>query len=110
VGKSIFFKNEKFIASSIIEMNRISEKVTVESDSIDAAISISKANIIVMDVEGAEIGLLKKANLSSIREIIVEVHPHIVGHEPIHDMVLHLEQQGFVEKKRQRKTIWFSKT
>jgi len=109
-GQIHFFKNEKFIASSIIEMNRISEKVTVESDSIDAAISISKANIIVMDVEGAEIGLLKKANLSSIREIIVEVHPHIVGHEPIHDMVLHLEQQGFVEKKRQRKTIWFSKT
>lgn len=109
-GEISFFKDERFIASSIINLNTGSEKITVESDSIDTAIENSRANVIVMDVEGAEIGLLKKASLSTIREIIVEVHPHIVGDEPIKEMVQHLELQGFIEKKRQRKTIWFSRS
>jgi FkbM family methyltransferase len=109
-GSVEFFKNQNFVSSSTIDRNLIAEKITVESDSIDTAIENSRANVIVMDVEGAEIGLLKKASLSTIREIIVEVHPHIVGDEPIKEMVQHLELQGFVEKKRQRKTIWFSRS
>ena len=109
-GSVEFFKNQNFVSSSTIDRNLIAEKITVESDSIDTAIENSRANVIVMDVEGAEIGLLKKASLPAIREIIVEVHPHIVGDEPIKEMVQHLELQGFVEKKRQRKTIWFSRS
>lgn len=94
-GSVEFFKNQNFVSSSTIDRNLIAEKITVESDSIDTAIENSRANVIVMDVEGAEIGFLKKASLSTIREIIVEVHPHIVGDEPIKEMVQHLELQGF---------------
>ena len=109
-GSVEFFKNQRFVSSSTIDRNLNAEKIKVESDAIDTAIENANASVIVMDVEGAEIGLLMKADLSNIREIIVEVHPHIVGDEPIKEMVQHLELQGFIEKKRQRKTIWFSRS
>lgn len=110
IGGSIdFFKNENFVSSSTIDRNFISEKITVESDSIDKAIEDAKANVIVMDVEGAEVDLLTKANLKNVREIIVEIHPHIVGDFLTQEMICAIVERGFRQKKRQHKTIWFTK-
>ena len=108
-GAVDFFKNENFISSSTLDRNMISEKVSVESDSINEAIENANANVIVMDVEGAEVGLLKVANLTRIREIIVEVHPHIVGDLLIEEMIDGLETRGFIQKQCQHKTIWFTR-
>ena len=36
-----------------------------------------------MDVEGAEVELLANSSLAGVVQMIVEVHPHIVGQEKV---------------------------
>lgn len=104
-----FFQNTNVVSSSIFDRGLPTQKITVPSDSINAAISQSLANIIVMDVEGGEIDLLGAADLALVREIIVEVHPHIVGVPAIEIMIEGLIRSGFSVKERLHKTVWLSR-
>jgi FkbM family methyltransferase len=109
-GPVTFFRNQNVVSSSLLDRNMSADRVTVESDALDWAISDAKANVIVMDIEGAEIDLLGTAELTAIREIIVEVHPHIVGEGPTQAMLDALKERGFVQKQKQHKTIWLGRT
>lgn len=108
-GPITFFRSNNIVSSSVFDRALNGEEMTVDSVSINQALVHSRAQVIVMDVEGAEVELLTAADLSSVREIIVEIHPHIVGEEAIEGMARNLCNQGFSRKVRQHKTEWFSR-
>lgn len=108
-GPVAFFQNENVISSSIHDRNLETRKIEVGSDPIDAVLAARQANVIVMDIEGAEVGLLCAADLGLVREIIVEVHPGIVGAEGIEQMLAHLRTLGFERRARRHNTEWFSR-
>lgn len=108
-GPITFFRSDNIVSSSVFDRNLKGEEMTVDSVSMNQAISHSRAQVIVMDVEGAEVELLAAADLSGVREIIVEVHPHVVGAEAIERMAQNLCGEGFIRKGKRHKTEWFSR-
>jgi hypothetical protein len=61
-----------------------------------------------MDVEGAEIQLLA-VDLKNVADIIVELHPHIVGEDAIAALVSNLKSRGYVMVSNNRKTSHFAR-
>ncbi|WP_417806599.1 FkbM family methyltransferase [Thioclava sp.] len=104
-----FYRDPKIISSSVIDRGLENEKVTVESVPIEQALLETNANVLVMDVEGAEIALLGAADLSNVREMIIEVHPHIMGVEAIDGMLADLVERGFTLREKRHKTVWLSR-
>ncbi|MEX1661576.1 FkbM family methyltransferase [Thioclava sp. 15-R06ZXC-3] len=104
-----FFRDPGIVSSSVIDRGLKSDQVTVESVSIKQALEETKANVLVMDVEGGEIALLEAADLSSIREMIIEVHPHIMGEKAIDGMLANLVERGFNLREKRHKTVWLSR-
>lgn len=104
-----FYRNENVVSSSMFDRKLASEKIEVESVAINSAIAARQATVIVMDVEGAEVDILTAADLSHVREIIVEVHPHIVGEDAVLRMLEQVCAKGFERRARQHKTEWLSR-
>ncbi|WP_158275509.1 FkbM family methyltransferase [Maritimibacter sp. 55A14] len=95
-GKPIrFFQNDNIISSSLMARDIEAKEIEVESASIHDVIESHRPDVIVMDVEGAEIDLLATAHLSGVSGILVELHPHIVGAEKIEALKEHILGQGF---------------
>ncbi len=110
-GTISFFASDNIYSSSIIDRSEtVSGKtITVESDPIDDVIDEFKPNVIVMDVEGAEIDLLGHANLSGIQRMIVELHPHITGQDKVDELLKLLGDSGFSILETAHKTVFLSK-
>jgi FkbM family methyltransferase len=104
-----FFRNDNIVSSSIYDRGLAALKVVVESDPIDKVLSEENADVLVMDVEGAELDLLGAADLSRLREIIVELHPHIVGDAATEAMIADICARSFVETGRVHKNIRLSR-
>jgi FkbM family methyltransferase len=104
-----FFRDDNVISSSVFDRGLNATKVFVESDPLDRVLAEERADVLVMDVEGAEIDLLTRANLISLREIIVELHPHIVGEAAVEAMIVSICAQGFRETGRIHKNIRLSR-
>ena len=59
--------------------------------------------------EGGEVDLLPQADLASVRELIIELHPHIVGDEAIAALIGALKARRFAETGRIGKNIRLSR-
>jgi FkbM family methyltransferase len=104
-----FFRDPKVVSSSVIDRGLETETVTVESLPINQVLAENAAVVLVMDVEGGEIELLGAADLSGLREIVVELHPHIVGEDATQTMIAAIKSCGFVETGRIHKNIRLSR-
>lgn len=102
-----FFRSDNIISSSVYDRKLQAQEVVVESDAFAGVIADFAPDVLIMDVEGAEIELFKVADLGPIRHIVVELHPHIVGEEKIAAVCDRLIEQGFVVRERDRKTSYF---
>ena len=83
--------------------------MTVESDPTDQILAHERATVLVMDVEGVEIDLLRAADLSGLCEIIVELHPHIVGKKATRAMIDDVCARGSVDAGRIHKNVRLSR-
>ena len=95
-GKNVdFFIDENILSSSMIDRNRGDNKTTVKSQKFSEVLEKLQPDTIIMDVEGAEVELLVNHNLSSVENIVVELHPHIVGQIAVEKMNIDLRSNGF---------------
>ena len=85
------------------------KKVIVESDAFDDILNKIKPDTIIMDVEGAEIDLLGSSRLTSVTQMIVEIHPHIVGDEKILQLNQKLGTLNFKEIERRGKVCVYAR-
>lgn len=93
-GPITFFRTGNIISSSLIERGS-SEPITVESDTLGAAIEDFEPTILLMDAEGAEIDLLPATDLSRLRALVIETHTKITGAASVTDLKAQLTQAGF---------------
>ena len=93
-GSTTFFANSNVLSSSLIQRKGASG-IDVELDSIGDVCEELRPTCIVCDIEGAEIDVLPAADLSDVRLLVVEVHPHVVGEEKVAALIRHIEAQGF---------------
>lgn len=104
-----FFRNDNVVSSSVFDRGLEAERITVAGDRIDAALSDSGAEVLVMDVEGAETALLPAADLSGLRDLVVELHPHVVGEDRTRAMIAEACARGFREAARVHHNIWLTR-
>ena len=94
-GQVSFFRNANVVSSSMIDRGLEAQQVFVESDPINRILAEDRANVLVMDVEGGEVDLLHAADLSGVRDIVLELHPHIVGESATQNLIEYLCSLGF---------------
>ena len=98
-----FFVDENIISSGFID-RASGREITVSSDSLNDILDEYRPTALILDVEGAEVELLSRVNLGSIKKIIVELHPHIVGDDATKSLEKHIEEIGFKLIDRHRKS------
>jgi FkbM family methyltransferase len=101
-----FFQQDNVLSSSLIDRKMAGREIRIESVAINDAIVRHRPTAIVMDVEGAEEEILPVADLSGVRALILELHPHIIGEERVAELVKGLEEQGFGVREKSHKT-WY---
>ncbi|WP_299808811.1 FkbM family methyltransferase [uncultured Roseibium sp.] len=107
-GEVEFFFDEEVLSSSLIDRKH-GCATRVAADAISEVIENYKPSALVMDVEGAEIDLLRSCNLRKINKIIIEMHPHVVGADKIEDLCGFLDESGFSIVRRIGKSYYFSR-
>lgn len=95
-GKISFYVDTNIVASSLFS-RAASTHIEVNADGIEEELQATRPNTLVLDIEGAEVELIKSCSFGGIEKIIMEVHPHIVGEQAIGSMVESLYATGFRE-------------
>lgn len=104
-----FHQNDNVVSSSLLERGLDDRKIRVEADSIDTAIADHAPSVIVMDIEGGEIDALSETALDGVRDLVIELHPHIVGDAATDDLLGRLADRGFALKAREHKNVLLSR-
>ncbi|MEM9755364.1 MAG: FkbM family methyltransferase [Pseudomonadota bacterium] len=90
-----FHVADNLVSSSLHAREAATRAITVDSDALDPVIADLQPDVLVMDVEGAEVDLLPAAHLRGLRALVLELHPHVVGAEAISALTAALAAKGF---------------
>ena len=93
-GEVTLFASANPLASSL-RTEVSGERVQVPSDPIGDILARHRPDVLVMDVEGAEVDLLPGAPLDDIEYLLLEVHDQIVGAERVEKLLAELKKKGF---------------
>jgi FkbM family methyltransferase len=97
-GEGEFFVDQKFVVSSRFEQAGESKRTsrTIPAVSLQSLIDSIRPSFLIMDVEGAEVDLAdERLDLSSLKKLCIEMHPHIVGHNAVSRVICRLITKGF---------------
>jgi len=99
-GTAKFHAQDDLLSSSFFAREGAGKKIDVSVDAITDALTESGANVLILDIEGAEIELLNNAAFPKVEKMIVEVHPQIVGLEKVFITIAKLESCGLYLRKQ----------
>lgn len=95
-GETIdFHVHENFWASSLVERDGIRETIQVPTACLEDVIEAHKATMLVVDIEGAEVALFEKLDLTGITKIVMEIHYKTAGRQATNAMIRQIADQGF---------------
>lgn len=103
-----FHIRNSYLGSSLLNPdNRPSNVVDVPTAAFAEACEQIKPTVLVMDIEGGELELLRHADLSVFRAVVLEFHPEAYGVEGMRECKTILTDAGFerVDEKSTR-TVW----
>lgn len=104
-----FFIDPEIISSSQFDRKKGHQKEIVNSVALDDVINSYRPDTIIMDVEGAEVELLGKSLLTGISQIVIELHPHIVGNKKVNYLKEKLAENGFGIIAQKGKVYFFKR-
>src|SRR5690606_7990249 len=94
---------------SMARCTSFANEVWADTADIAEVVNTFKPNVLVLDIEGAEIEVLARCPLNDIERIIVETHPRIVGDEATPRMFDALRSAGFDERACLKETVHFER-
>ncbi|MFN3613056.1 MAG: FkbM family methyltransferase [Rubrimonas sp.] len=94
-GAVTFHVNDNIVSSSLLDRNFGGAR-TVEADALADVLATFRPNVVICDIEGAETAVFEDVDLSAVDRILIELHPKIVGAEPIAALLRRFETQGLV--------------
>jgi FkbM family methyltransferase len=89
-----FHAQVDLLSSSFLQRNGNGQVIQVSVDGIADVLLESKANVLILDIEGSEIDLLTADAFQQIDKMIVEFHPQLVGMAKISSTVAKLRSTG----------------
>jgi hypothetical protein len=105
-----FHASDNVVSSSLFKRAETQREITVESVAMADALQDIQPDVLVMDVEGAEIDLLSTGDLAPIRAAIVELHPHVVSADRIDALLKSLAERGFEVAERLENNVLLRRT
>lgn len=94
-----FYLKNSYLGSSLADSDkRPTRPVVVGTDSWEAMRAEIAPSVLIMDIEGGELELLRHANLDGIRAVILEFHPDVYGKPGTREAKNILTEQGFVKQ------------
>jgi FkbM family methyltransferase len=105
-----FHASDNVVSSSLFKRAETQREITVESVAMADALQDIQPDVLVMDVEGAEIDLLSTGDLAPIRAAIVELHPHVVSEDRIDALLKSLAERGFEVAERLENNVLLRRT
>ncbi|GGH23835.1 methyltransferase, FkbM family [Cribrihabitans marinus] len=103
-----FHLRNSFLGSSLINRSgRPSRTVDVPTADFGAVCAVVGPTVLVMDIEGGEMDLLRHADLSGFRALVIEFHPEAYGIDGMRACKTILREAGFerVDEVSTR-TVW----
>lgn len=97
-GEQVFFAADRFVVSSRYDNSQryAGQRQTLQSVPIQQLLDELQPSFLIMDIEGAEVDLAAEGlDLSPLRKLCIEMHPHIVGDQAITHLIQKLIEQGF---------------
>lgn len=88
-------RHENIISTSIIDRGLKSTKMRISSTALPELMKDIEPTVLIMDAEGAEDELLVLDCIQTVRDIIVEMHPQIIGQCRVDALCEHLLEKGF---------------
>ena len=84
-GRTDFYLRDPLLGSSMHRLEEKTDPHSVKVDVLNARSTFKEigANVLICDIEGAEVDLLPSLDLSGLRAAIVETHPQWIGPEGI---------------------------
>lgn len=99
-GTRTFYTNSNIISSNLFGGRKGGKGRTamfeVDAVAIGDILKTQRPNVIISDIEGAEVEVLGGCDLTGIDVIVIEMHPHVVGTEAIAALEAHFRTQGLV--------------
>jgi len=109
-GPVVFNKNRDFWSSSIADRKNTKQSIVMEGETlgtITAKIDFVP-NCLIMDIEGAEIGI-PIDQFAMFEKLIIEVHPGISGPQCVANFISTLTESGFEIIDKQDSTYAFAR-
>lgn len=94
-GECTFWLEKDYWASSLIQGSRDATPIRVRQIDLNQEIRRIQPSFMILDIEGGEYEFLRHARLDSIRKIVIEVHPDVLGYIRISEMLGWLFATGF---------------
>ncbi|MEL7133162.1 MAG: FkbM family methyltransferase [Pseudomonadota bacterium] len=110
-GKATFYVRQNFLASSLAEKEDMPHLTTEEVEVRNAkhAMRDIRPSVLICDIEGAEVDLIPRLDLSSVRAAIVELHPQWIGPAGVNAVFEAFMEAGLAYSHRgsERKVVCF---
>jgi FkbM family methyltransferase len=94
-----FYVNTNFLSSGMVRRGE-SSKISVETEDVSDVISEWKPSVVVLDIEGFEFEVVKSCRFENVQKIIIELHPQIIGPQKTLEVVEHLLDLGFRDRRQ----------
>ena len=103
-----FHIQNSFLGSGLTaKKGRKTREVTVPTSSFETVRNDFSPTILVVDIEGGELELLRHADLEGIRAVVIEFHPAVYGTDGMKECKNLLRDAGFVKlDKVSSRLVW----
>ncbi|PSM16332.1 FkbM family methyltransferase [Nitratireductor sp. StC3] len=97
---SFFRRADFWMSSGFADQGPYQQVIEITSRDIDAFIAKHRINVLVMDVEGAELELLQNASLPGIERVFLELHDHLYGLSGVQTITTAMAQKELIYDPR----------
>lgn len=105
-GKKSFFISKNTSSSSIVFMDNSDYLVEVPVKVFDQEVQKISPTLLIVDIEGGEYELFESVNFHTIKKIVIEMHPHIIGKEKHASTLSKFKDAGFVVNQEKSYKRW----
>ncbi len=95
VAERDFFLEKDYWASSLIQGSASAQSIRVPQVDLNSEIRRIAPTFLIIDIEGGEYELMRHIDLSSVRKICIETHPHVLGNRRVSEILGWLFDAGF---------------
>jgi len=107
-GEREFFLEKDYWASSLIRGSAEAQAIRVPQIDRDEEIRRRAPTFLIVDIEGGEYEFFSGIDLTTVRKICIETHPHVLGNRRVSEILGWLFAAGFsLDFSCMRKNVYF---